>query len=136
MKNLFLIFCIIGIFGCLPVHHKSKVHCYQKHSINDIGLDEVMYWYIWYGSNNQCYSYSTPRPISTFVNVNWTQSTAKPTEIENEKEVVEQELNDTELPQELQSEVEQSPEAEVDVDASSSGDVSGGDDSGGGDGGD
>jgi uncharacterized membrane protein YgcG len=130
MKKLLSILALTSVmflFGCGGSHHKkehkTKVHCYTTSYVDNSGNDMLLYWYLWYGSGNNCYYYSSPTPVTSFSNTNWSQSAGKPTELDKPevKEEAEQELDQNELSPELQTEIEQSPEAEVSETASEDG---------------
>lgn len=111
IKNLLFILLVSLITSCANPHKKTKLHCYQTQTNNV----DVLFWYVWVGSDNTYYSYSSPSSVTNFTDIAWVRTNGIPSELSNEKELPEQELNENELSEELQAELEASPEAEIDA---------------------
>jgi uncharacterized membrane protein YgcG len=148
MNRILLIISIAFLLsGCdsYKEHRKCKIQQYQTGSD---ASNDLLFWYlIMNHSNNSYYYYSSSVPVSNFSTVNWSQSTTLPTELNELQPISETEEPLTELPNEIEVEMEaeqgqaeasenSSTESSSETGSESSGGDSGGSsDSGGGDGG-
>lgn len=153
MKKLFLITLILSValISCNHKrHYKQKVQCYKTHSVDNTGNDMLLYYYLFWGQNNQsCYFYSSPTPIVSYSTISWQTSTVSPIASmgkEQVEELPEQEVSSQGMNQEMQQEMESNPENFEGMTQDEMGDFEGGNtdsgasdsgsgDSGGGDGG-
>ncbi len=154
MKNIITIILLSIFISC---NHKPKglkdvkVHTYKQHStvVDNDPTNDWIFWYIIFGNNNSCYYYSSPSYATNYSGASWISSPSVPLSINNNnpnspdvEELTEQNIQINELPQEIQTEIDQSPdnfEGSTNEDVGADDGVSDGDsdtgsgDSGGGD---
>lgn len=138
MKKLILISCLIILFGCGHKHHKQIVKCYKTHSISNTGDNFWLYYYylFWSADHSSCYYYSSLTPIYDYSSVNWTQSVKDPlssfdqTTIET---LPEQQVSSNQFNEEMQTEMDTTPENFEGMTADEMGDYEGGTESSGSD---
>lgn len=146
MKRLLIILPVLFILSCESYKEPRKCKIQQYQTGSDTGND-LLYWYILFNNHtNSYYYYSSAAPVSNFSNVNWEQSNSMPSQLNDLQPVSEIEEPLTELPNEIEVEMEvateatenSSPESNSEGssgESSGSGDSGGSSDSGGGDGG-
>lgn len=115
MKKLIFLMVLSLAFACgQPTHHhksyaKQTMHSYQTQ--DDSG--NWIWWYIMMsnnGSTTNYYSYSSPVAVTDFSSVQFTQSATAPIDLQEAKEMAEQEMTVEELPAEMQAEISDNPE--------------------------
>jgi uncharacterized membrane protein YgcG len=141
-------------------HKKAKVTSYRVPNTTTADPNDWLYYYLIFNNHsNSYYYYSSPTPVTSFAGTTWTTSQTMPTELVNQTPTAEFEEALTDLPDEIEVEMDEAidaeNEAEADTDNGSddgdgdasdasdggdsgsgdSGGDSGGGDSGGGDGG-
>jgi uncharacterized membrane protein YgcG len=147
LLSVFVVLFLMFSLSSCHRHKDHKIHCYKTHShgaaasfgstaqaVNSAAqtatssVNDYLYWYVMDMNNNECYYYSSTKPIVNFASVNWTESkTGKPAELQEElkepdaKEFPELEVKEADLPEAVENEMEQegSPAAEEAPDAGS-----------------
>lgn len=148
MKRLLIIIPVLLILSCESNKEQRKCKIQQYQTGSDANND-LLYWYLLFNNHtNSYYYYSSSTPVSNFSTVNWEQSSSMPTQLNDLQPTSEIEEPLTELPNEIEVEMEAETEAgqtestensstesnseNSNSESSSSGD-SGGDSGGGGD---
>lgn len=139
MKKIFAIFYLSSLFACShhQNHHQTikhvanqKVHCYKQHIAHDDGTSSFVLWYMIMTMNNQSYYYYTSdSPVTNFTTVVWQESKENPITTYDEAEfqqVSEVEVQENQLSQEMQVEMDSSPENFGGMTESELGDYEGG----------
>lgn len=117
MKKLFTLLTIGILFltSCDNPHERKhhtvfNVHSYRQHQSDDTWL----YWYILMNnSGSNYYYYSSPAPVSSYSNVNWSQSATNPIanvpaeSVENLQDV---QVAENEMSTEMQTTFDETPE--------------------------
>lgn len=117
MKKLFAIFYIASLFACSQQNNhrpterhvaNQKVKCYRQHSKDKDGGSTLIYWYMIWTLNNQCYYYSSASPVTDYSSISWQKSDVSPI---SEAGLIECE----ELPEQEVSQMEMSPEMQAEM---------------------
>ncbi len=130
-KRAIILVSLLCLLACVRETNKHNI---SKYVTIDPATSEEIFWYLIEDINSSSISYVTsPKPITNFSNVNWTNSPTKPPELANEEpeETIEAEI-DTDADAEAEGVDSDSDSAASDGGSDAGGD-SGGD--GGGDGG-
>lgn len=114
--------------------HRSKIELHSYITNDDEGF---IYWYLFYGQNNNIYYYNSRVPLTDIMDISWNISNSVPQALNGTKElpITEEEINEEpteEADTETDSETDSSNDSDSSSDSSDSGDSG---DSGGGDGG-
>ena len=119
-KIAILILLSFALFSCENHSgHRTpksiKVKCYKQHNTT-ADEDETNDWIFWYIIENMdggCSYYSSSTPVTNFSSVSWTKSQSLPEEL-NDKENLEQqpeeEIAVNDLSQEMQAEIDATPD--------------------------
>lgn len=149
MKQLFIIIPILFILSCESYKEPRKCKIQQYQTGSEVNND-LLFWYLLFNNHtNSYYYYSSPSPVSNFSTINWEQSNAVPSQLNDLQPIAEIEEPLTDLPDEIEVGMETETEqgqAEATENSSnesgsesssesSSGDSGGSSDSGDGDGG-
>lgn len=135
MKKIFILLVILVTFSsCKKMSHRSKIELHSYITNDDEGF---IYWYLFYGQNNNIYYYNSRVPLTDIMDISWNISNSVPQALNGTKElpITEEEINEEpteEADTETDSETDSSNDSDSSSDSSDSGDSG---DSGGGDGG-
>lgn len=131
MKKNWIILGLLIVFSC-----GNKKNTITEYITVDPETAADIYWYLIEDAGSNSVSYVTsPKPLTSFTNLNWTTSSTKPQELVNEEPEAEIEAEiDTEVNAEA-TEGDTDTAGDTDGDGSSDSGSDAGGDSGGGDGG-
>jgi len=116
IKLLTLLLLMLSLSECRQ-HKKQKklnVKTYKiaNTTVDNNPLNDFIFWYVILQPNNSCSYYCTTTPIvnNNFTTVNWTPSNTIPSTISSEKPVEEQEVETENFSEEMQAEIDTTPE--------------------------
>lgn len=127
-KILYLLLLVTFCFSCgngngshqgkrKKVAKSLKVKCYKQRNPNTASdnnpMNDYIFWYLIMNNNGSCSYYSSPTPITNYSTVNWSKSDIVPQELndkENVQEQPEQEVEVDNLSNEMQAEIDATPD--------------------------
>lgn len=141
-KVLLFLVLLVGFTACNKRSRMAKIKSYRVHNTATADPNDWLYYYVMTSGNNNYYYYTSTTPVTDFSTASWVTSTSLPSEIVNESPFSEISEPLSELPNEIEVEMnegfdttEGAGESSSDSDSDSGGDSGGGDSGGGGDGG-